>query len=173
MSGVALTFHRFNYKGQKSKELSEEQRQELKKDFDAFDEDGSGAIDQRELRVMLKGMGFEDISKEELMAMMMEVDEDGSGEIEFPEFAAMMGAKYNKPKIEIAKAFELFEEKDPEFDLLPGKITFEGLRKLARDLGETLTDEEIAEMIEEADRDGSGAISQEEFLTVMKRTGLF
>merc|ERR1719454_839825 len=121
MSGTSVSFHRFNTTGQKARELSEEQKQELKQDFDAFDEDGSGAIDQRELRVMLKGMGMSHISKEELIAMLMEVDEDGSGEIEFPEFAKMMGGKYTKadPRKAICKAFELFEEKDPDFDLMP------------------------------------------------------
>mmetsp|Transcript_7022 Transcript_7022/g.11316 ORF Transcript_7022/g.11316 Transcript_7022/m.11316 type:complete len:176 (+) Transcript_7022:67-594(+) len=175
MSGLKQTYYRYNCTGQPMSELSDEQKQELKLDFDAFDEDGSGAIDQRELRVMLKAMGFDHFTKEEVMDMLMEVDEDGSGEIEFPEFAKMMGGKYTNrdPKREILKAFELFEEKDPEFDLMPGKITFEGLRKLADDLGETLTDEEIREMIEEADRTGDGSVSQEEFIRVMRRTGLY
>merc|ERR1719310_778095 len=93
------------------------------------------------------------ISNEELMTMLMEVDEDGSGEIEFPEFAKMMGGMQSKGEAEktqrkeILKAFELFEEKDLEFDLLPGKITFERLRGLASDLGETLSDEELQETL--------------------------
>ena len=36
-----------------------------------------------------------------------------------------------------------------------------------------MTDEEIQEMIDEADRDGDGEINQEEFMTVMKKTNLF
>ena len=79
---------------------------------------------------MLEGMGMGDIPKEELMSMLMEVDEDGSGLIEFPEFAKMMAGKFQgqDPRKEILKAFELFEEKDPDFDLMPGKLTFENLR---------------------------------------------
>ena len=36
-----------------------------------------------------------------------------------------------------------------------------------------MTDEELMEMIEEADRDGDGEVSQEEFLRIMKKTNLF
>ncbi len=40
-------------------------------------------------------------------------------------------------------------------------------------MGENLTDEELQEMIEEADRDGDGEINQEDFLRLMKKTNLF
>jgi centrin-1 len=36
-----------------------------------------------------------------------------------------------------------------------------------------MSDEELQEMIEEADRDGDGEINEEEFLRVMKKTSLF
>ena len=36
-----------------------------------------------------------------------------------------------------------------------------------------MTDDEIKEMIEEADRDGDGEISVEEFMRIMKKKNLF
>eukprot|EP00339_Tiarina_fusa_P021088 CAMPEP_0117033350 /NCGR_PEP_ID=MMETSP0472-20121206/23837_1 /TAXON_ID=693140 ORGANISM="Tiarina fusus, Strain LIS" /NCGR_SAMPLE_ID=MMETSP0472 /ASSEMBLY_ACC=CAM_ASM_000603 /LENGTH=36 /DNA_ID= /DNA_START= /DNA_END= /DNA_ORIENTATION= len=36
-----------------------------------------------------------------------------------------------------------------------------------------MTEEELAEMIEEADRDGDGEINEEEFIRIMKKTNLF
>lgn len=47
---------------------------------------------------------------------------------------------------EIIKAFKLFDEEDK------GRITFENLQRVAKELGEPLTEEELREMIAEADR---------------------
>jgi centrin-1 len=44
---------------------------------------------------------------------------------------------------------------------------------VAKELGENLTDEEIQEMIDEADRDGDGEVNEEEFYRIMKKTSLF
>jgi hypothetical protein len=41
---------------------------------------------------------------------------------------------------------------------LPGRITFKNLKRVAKELGENLTDEEIQEMIDEADRNGDGEV---------------
>ena len=44
--------------------------------------------------------------------------------------------------------FKLFDDDNS------GTITFKNLQRVARELGETLTDDELQEMIDEADRDG-------------------
>ena len=36
-----------------------------------------------------------------------------------------------------------------------------------------MNDDELQEMIDEADRDGDGEISEEEFIRIMKKTNLF
>ena len=41
------------------KELTEEQKQEIKEAFDLFDTDGSGNIDPKELRAAMQSLGFE------------------------------------------------------------------------------------------------------------------
>ena len=42
-------------------------------------------------------------------------------------------------------------------------------RQVARELGETMTDEELEEMIAAADLDKDGLISEEEFLRILKK----
>ena len=42
-----------------------------------------------------------------------------------------------------------------------GTITFKNLKRVAKELGENMTDEELQEMIDEADRDGDGEVNEE------------
>jgi len=98
-----------------------------------------------------------------------EIDDDGSGTIGYEEFLKMMTHKIlnRDPKDEILKAFRLFDDDET------GKISFKNLKRVAKELGERMTDEELQEMIDEADRDGDGEVNEEEFLRIMKKTNLF
>merc|ERR1711964_874667 len=149
-------------------ELTEEQKSEIKEAFDLFDTDGSGTIDAKELKVAMRALGFEP-KKEEIKKMIADVDTDGSGTIDFNEFLGMMTAKMSErdPMEEIIKAFRLFDDDET------GKISFKNLKRVAKELGENMTDEELQEMIDEADRDGDGEINEEEFLRIMKKTNLY
>ena len=77
-----IALRRFNAGGKKQKELTEEQKQEIKEAFDLFDTDGSGSIDSKELKVAMRALGFEP-KKEEIQKMISDVDDDGSGTIEY------------------------------------------------------------------------------------------
>uniref|UniRef100_A0A7N8XN80 Centrin 4 n=1 Tax=Mastacembelus armatus TaxID=205130 RepID=A0A7N8XN80_9TELE len=149
-------------------ELTEEQKQEIKEAFDLFDTDGTGTIDVKELKVVMRALGFEP-KKEEIKKMIADVDKEGSGTIDFSDFFSMMTLKMNEKdsKEEIMKAFRLFD------DDCTGKISFRNLKRVAKELGENLTDEELQEMIDEADQDGDGEVSEQEFLRIMKKTNLY
>ena len=136
--------------------------------FDLFDTDGSGTIDAKELKVAMRALGFEP-KKEEIRKMIADADRDGSGVIDFPEFLDMMTQKMAErdPREEMLKAFRLFDDDES------GKISFKNLKRVAKELGENMTDDEIQEMIDEADRDGDGEIGEEEFMRIMKKTNLF
>uniref|UniRef100_A0A7S4Q1H4 EF-hand domain-containing protein n=1 Tax=Alexandrium monilatum TaxID=311494 RepID=A0A7S4Q1H4_9DINO len=150
--------------GKKQKELTQQQKNEIKAAFDLFDTDGSGDIDAKELHVAMRTLGFE-ASKDEIEKMIADVDDDGSGEIEFEEFLKMMTIKMlnQDPKEEMTKIFNFFDEEKT------GTITFQNLRKVATDAGIQLTDSQIQSMIDEADRDADGKVNQEEFFRILKR----
>merc|ERR1712193_366074 len=101
--------------GKKQKELTEEQKQEIKEAFDLFDTDGSGNIDAKELKVAMRALGFEP-KKEEIQKMISDVDDDGSGTIEYDKILN------RDPKDEILKAFRLFDDDET------GKISFKNLK---------------------------------------------
>ena len=43
---------------------------------------------------------------------------------------------------------------------------------MASELGQSITDSELREMIEEADKDGDGGVSEQEFERIMRKVGL-
>lgn len=97
------------------------------------------------------------------------MDKNATGKLTFDDFLQLMSTKMAEKdsKEEILKAFRLFDEEDK------GKITFRDLKRVSQELGENLTNQELQEMIDEADRDGDGEIDQEEFLRIMKKTSLY
>ena len=113
----------------------------------------------------MRALGFEP-KKEEIKKMISDIDKDGNGTIDYQEFLEMMTTKMSEKdsREEILKAFRLFDDDEK------GKISFRNLKRVAKELGENMTDEELHEMIEEADRDGDGEINEEEFLRIMKKT---
>lgn len=149
-------------------EPSAEIKQEIKEAFDLFDTDGTGVIDVKELKVAMRALGFEP-KKEEIKKMIADIDKEGSGTIDFDDFLSIMTLKMSEKdsKEEILKAFRLFD------DDCTGKISFKNLKRVAKELGENLRDDELQEMIDEADRDGDGEVSEEEFLRIMKKTNLY
>lgn len=148
--------------------LTEEQKQEIKEAFDLFDTDGSNKIDAKELKVAMRALGFEP-KKEEIRKIINDIDKEGLGTIDYDDFLDIMTVKMMErdPIEEMRKAFKLFL--DGEND----KIGLKELRRVAKELGENMTDDELQDMIDEADRDGDGEISEEDFIRIMKKTNLF
>ncbi|KAK7201740.1 centrin [Novymonas esmeraldas] len=170
-------------------DLSKDQLEEIREAFDLFDTDGSGTIDVRELRIAMRALGFEP-RKEELQQLIHNVTGGGGGGgsgvggvsltgapssaagsdvITFAQFVHIMAHKMSQrdSREEMLKAFVLFDTEGT------GKISFQNLKRVAMELGENMADAELQEMIDEADRDGDGEVSEEEFLRLMKKTSLY
>ena len=170
--------------------LSVEQRQEIKESFDLADTDGSGALDSTNLQSAMRAIGFEptndEVQKKTMMSSsagicccisssssskLMGIPEmrETSAILQYEEFYQMMRDKYLEPADEDArykKAFRLFDDDET------GKISFKNLKRVVTELGERMPDEEIHEMMRDADRDGDGEVSEKEFIAVLKSASL-
>lgn len=149
-------------KRKKKRELTEDQKHEIKEAFDLFDTDKDQAIDYHELKVAMRALGFE-VKKVDVLKILKDYDREGKGKITFEDFSEVVTDRIldRDPKEEVLKAFKLFDDDES------GKISLRNLRRVARELGENVTDEELRSMIDEFDADGDGEINQEEFLSIM------
>ena len=97
--------------------------------------------------------------------MIAELDKDGSGQIEFDEFFYMMTTRpsTNESIDEVRKVFITFDNQRT------GYIALKDLRKVAKELGELHDDNELLEMIERADFDQDGLVSEEEFYNLLTK----
>ena len=114
----------------------------------------------------MRALGFP-IKKVDVIKYYKEVLKDVSDSLTFEEFIIIVAPIMPKrdTKEEIYKIFQLFDEDKT------GKISFKNLRKIALEVGEQLSDEEIKEMIKEADRSShqEGLIDFDDFYRVMKK----
>jgi len=112
----------------------------------------------------MRAIGYE-YRKQDVVECFKEVDKDLTQALSFEEFVKIVGPKMKdkNSREEIAKVFKLFDEDNT------GRISFKNLKKIAQEVGENLSDDELHEMIEEADRTGDGLISLDDFYRVMKK----
>ncbi|OAR05808.1 hypothetical protein LLEC1_03774, partial [Akanthomyces lecanii] len=160
--------------------LTEDQVAEFKEAFSLFDKDGDGQITTKELGTVMRSLG-QNPSESELQDMINEVDADNNGTIDFPEFLTMMARKMKDTdsEEEIMEAFKVWTWTMDAVELTStnqvqvfdrdnnGFISAAELRHVMTSIGEKLTDDEVDEMIREADQDGDGRIDYNEFVQLM------
>ncbi|CEO94473.1 EF-hand domain-containing protein [Plasmodiophora brassicae] len=144
-------------------DLTEDMKAELREAFQLIDTDKSGSISLDEIEVLLKKFG-KPFNKEQLSAMLKSVDENGDGTIDFEEFCGLMIKPATKDmtfEAELREAFIVFD-KDGN-----GLISAQELMSVLINLGEAVTEDEIATMIADADLNGDGQMDWDEFVKVM------
>ena len=103
----------------------------IKETFDLLDRDNSGELSSREFYIALKML---DLSPtKETKRLVRAVDKDRNGSLDYAEFEGLMADLMQR---------EVQQEESPE------TLDLTNLRKYARELAETLSDEEIQEMID-------------------------
>ena len=130
--------------------LTEEEIEELREAFNLFDTEGTGTIDPKELKAAMQSLGFE--SKNPTIYKMIADLEGGKyeGGIDFNTFLESISSKLGnrESKEGIQRIFDLFDEEKK------GKIAAKDLKRVAKELGENVSNEEIQEMLQRAASNG-------------------
>ena len=145
-------------------ELTEEQKREIKDAFASFEEDG---ILPEEIKTAMSTLGF-DSNNQEVLKILDKIDSK-KGPLKFDDFMDVMIEKNvdKDPEVEMRKAFKILCEEGTD------KITLKSLSKICTDLGEKINEEELQEMITEADKDQDEEVGEEDFIKIMQKTGMF
>jgi Ca2+-binding EF-hand superfamily protein len=139
---------------------------DMREIFDLFDRDHSGSIDVGEVKLTMKALGFDQTTKQEVVAMINAIDKNHDSVIDFDEFCEMMDAKLSSrdPRADMISAFETMDiEKG-------GSLTVEDIKRAAGLLGEVITDDDARGMIEMATNDEEATVvTREQFMDVVTR----
>ena len=130
--------------------------------FEKFDKEKHGVITIDDFKSAMALCN--EYSEEEVNAMFDSIDVNKNGRIMYTEFiAATLELQGRIEEKRVAEAFDHIDDDDS------GYITKKNLKQL---LGERGTSEQIDKLIEEADTDGDGKISFEEFLVMYRKDNL-
>ena len=143
--------------------FNEEQIQTFKDIFSQFDRDGDGTLATKYVGTIMRSLG-QSPTEEELHYIICKVDADRSGFMDFSEFVAMMANHMKEEtdtKEDICKAFKVFDDKGT------GTIPIEELRFVLTNMGDALSEDEVDELIKQADQNKDGKVHYEEFVTKM------
>ncbi|CAG5121706.1 unnamed protein product, partial [Candidula unifasciata] len=134
-------------------QFSQEQTTNFREAFSLFDKDGDGYLSSSEVGVIIRSLGGV-VTEDELQKMQAQFDHK-NGQVDFANFLTLMATIMNKDNSpdHLLKAFQVFDSEKK------GYITAGELRHLMMTLGDKLTEEDVDEMIKEADSNGTGQVN--------------
>ena len=112
----------------------------------------------------MTSLGFEAKSAA-IFQMISDLDADGNGTIDFEEWLSLMTKRVSDKdtRANINKVFALYDDERTGF------ISVKNLRRIAQELSENISEEELQELITRAELDQDGLVSEDEFYNIMTR----
>ena len=144
-------------------QLTEEQIAEFKSAYKAHSKDDETPLQNKDLGTVVRSLGFYP-SEAEVSQMVEDWDPEGMGWIDIADFLKLMAKQIKEPVMteeEIRSAFRVFDKESNGF------ISATELRHVLMGVGEPLLDEEMDELIRNAEVDGDGQVNYEEFVSRM------
>ena len=152
--------------------FTKEQNRDLQTAFEIVDKDGTGNVDIKDLKVILRALGFEpqeDEIKKLLSTINRSDDEENnkkgfsSNTIDFEEFKKIMNNKLRESEEieQLRVGFHSFTDQSIKKDPNEAEfITLKSLREVANELREVINDEELKEMMVQANPELKALINE-------------
>ena len=139
--------------------ISENKIKEYKSVFDLNDNNKDGNVTLDELANILKAINISS-SDEEIKEIIMELELEGNDEINFENFVSIVNRRDKDVdnEEEVIKAFKFFDKEENDL------ININELKNIMLSVGKNISEEEINDMLKEADIDMDGYINYEEFI---------
>ena len=145
--------------------LSEQEICELHEAFNIFDVESDGSIDSKQLIILMNSLK-QYPSQKELEKILNEFNIDKDGQIYFNQFLKIMAKRLKNIKEDEDRYLKnLFSNLDRNNN---GLISIHEIRYIVTHSSENISEKDIETIMKEADTDGDGLISFEEFMTIMK-----
>ena len=152
----------FNAKNYVKRGFNLEQVQEIKKAFDLFDTGKKGLISAQDIKLAMKSQGFKR-KNPTVYQIVCELGDEIRGQMDFEDFFYLLTER-NVDSVEdqdIKKFFDMFDRDGR------GYIEIKNLKSVARELGESLEDDDIVDLIRKSDLDGDGKVTYADFYKIM------
>merc|ERR1712167_31440 len=117
--------------------------------FMLFDDDQTGLVSFKNIKRFLS----EDMSDEGIQELVDEGDRDGDGELNMDEWKGLLNSNQDFRM----KIFMMFDDDQT------GQISFKNIKRIVQEAGGSFDDDAIQGALDDADRDGDGEISVDEF----------
>lgn len=138
-----------------------------------MDKEKKGFIDIKMIRNIMDMLG-QRITEESLAELITEFDIDGTGQLQFETFCEL-AARFlveedeEAMQAELKEAFRLYDKEGN------GYITTDVLKSIFKELDDKISDDDLDDMIDEIDADGSGTVDYDgknpnNFFTLMCHT---
>ena len=143
--------------------IPEDQIKQLREAFSKMDKNGDGSLTYEELSSGLKDIPEISLTDAEILDAMNVIDSNQNGLIDYTEFIAACLHSYNYlQENHLRSAFAYFDQDNS------GTISADELRQCLASDDFTLSEEQIAQLLDGVDTDGDGQIDYLEFINMMK-----
>lgn len=133
------------------------EQEEIRYAFSLFDPDDQGRIRVQDVRASLQPLVNSKPTKAQ--DLLERLPRDGS--LTLADFQTIISQKEEMD--DMKRVFSLFDVQQK------GYIVLEDLKRIAQDLGEAMSDEELQDMMDRADPDHDGQVTEDDFSKIMTK----